>query len=57
MQCNKKRPLVVDVPFSTDKNVFCDLQEFFQVRFETLKLTISDVILILMLITMYTQGH
>ena len=40
MQCNKKRKLVVAVPFSTDQSVFCDLQELFQVSFQTLKLLV-----------------
>ena len=44
MQCSKKRPFVVVVPFSADQNVFCDLQEFFQASFQTLKLTRTDVI-------------
>ena len=30
MQCSKKRPHVVVVPFSADQSVFCDLQEFFR---------------------------
>ena len=44
MQCSKKRPLVVFVPFSTDQYVFCDLQEFHQISFLTLKLTSTHAI-------------
>ena len=38
MHCSKERKFVV-VPFSTNQSVFCDLQEFFHVRFQTSKLT------------------
>ena len=55
MQCNKKRKLVVVVPFSTEQSVFCDLQEFFRVSFQALKLTSTYVIWTLMLIIMYIQ--
>ena len=33
----EKRPLVVAVPFSADQSVFCDLQEFCHISFQTLK--------------------
>ena len=55
MQWSKKRKLVAVVPFSTDQSVFCHLQEFFQARFQTLKLTCTHVIWTLMLIIMYIQ--
>ena len=44
MQCSKKRKLVVIVQFSTDQRPFCDLQEFFQVSFQTLQHTNTYVI-------------
>ena len=44
MQRSKKRSLVVVVPFSIDQSVFCDLQEFFQISFQTLKLTSTHLI-------------
>ena len=43
MQCSKKQNFVV-VVFSTDQSVFYGLQEFFQVSFQTLKLTSTYVI-------------
>ena len=43
MQCSEKRPLVVVVSFSTNQSVFCDLQEFFQISFQTLKLISTHV--------------
>ena len=52
MQCSKKRPLVVVVALPTDQSVFCDLEEFFQVSFQTLKFTSTHVICTLMLIIM-----
>ena len=55
MQCSKKRSLFIAVQFSTDENAFCDSQEFFQVSFQTLKLTSKHVIGTLMLIIMYIQ--
>ena len=55
MQWRKKRLLVVDVPFSTDQSTFCSLQEFFQVNFQTLKLTSAHVISTLMLMIMYIK--
>ena len=55
MQCSKKRLLVVLVTFSIDQRVFCDLQEFSQMSFQTLNLTGAHVIWPLMLIIMYIQ--
>ena len=43
-QCFKKRKLDAIVLFYTDQSVFCDLQDFFQVNFRTLKLTSTHVI-------------
>ena len=56
-RCNAVRrlKLVVVVPFSTDQSVFCNLQDFFQVSFQTLKHTSTQVIWTLMLIIMYIQ--
>ena len=53
-QCNaiRRRKLVVVVPFSLDQSVFSDLQKFFQVSFQTLKLTLH---MWLTLIIMYVQ--
>ena len=44
IQCSKKQPLVIVVPFPTDHSVFCDLQEFLQINFQTLKHTSKCVI-------------
>ena len=44
MQCSKKQKLVVVAPYSTDESVFCDLEKFFQVSFQALKLTSMRVI-------------
>ena len=53
MQCSKKRPLVVIVPFPTDQSVLCDLQEFFQVCFQTLNLKGIYMIWTVMLIIIF----
>ena len=55
MQCSKKQPLVVVLAVSTDESVFCELQEFFQISFQTLKLTSAHVIwtLVLIIFIMY----
>ena len=45
MECIKKRKLVAVEPFSTDQSAFCDLQEFFQIRFQTLKFISRHVVL------------
>ena len=55
MQFSKKRKLLLLVPFSTFQSVFCNLQELFQVNFQTLKLTSTHVICTLMLSKMYIQ--
>ena len=40
MQCSNKQKLFVVLAFPTNQSVFCDLQEFFQVSFQTLKLLV-----------------
>ena len=43
MQCNNKRKLVAVVLFCINQSLFCDLQEFFQVSFQTIKLITCDL--------------
>ena len=55
MQCSKKRWLDDVISFSTDQSVFCDLQEFFHVNFQIIKLTGKRVICTLTFIIMHIK--